>query len=330
MRLLLSILTGLFLLSMLSCKSDPKPQTNVTPPKPAKQVTIPKFDRDLAYSLIEKQLAFGPRVPNSSAHKETRDYLIESMKGYGAKVIAQDFTANRYDGLKMNGTNIIASFNPDHKKRILLAAHWDSRFESNKETDPKKKKMAVPAADDGASGVAVLQTIAKHLQDTPIDMGIDIMFIDLEDQGDSGDGENFKSWCLGAQHWANNFHVPGYNAKFGILLDMVGAKDAQFTKEKVSMSYAQVHMNKVWSLAQKMGYGNYFLDQDTRAAIDDHLFINQEAGIPMLDIINYTNDGFGDHWHTQADNIDVIDKRTLKAVGQTVLAVIYNESMGRF
>ena len=312
------------------CTTD-APTKPVTPPKTAK-VTVPKFDRDYAYALIEKQLAFGPRVPGTPAHKATRDWMISELEGLGAKVIAQDFSVKHFDNTTLHGTNVIASYNPDHSKRILLVAHWDSRKLANKDPDPKLAKEPVPGADDGASGVAVLMEIAKQLNANPIDLGVDILLVDLEDQGDS-EGEGYTSWGLGSQHWSRNLHKKGYNAKFGILLDMVGSKDARFTKEEVSRSYAKGPLDKMWNMAQKMGYGNYFVNDATRAVVDDHLFINQIAKIPTLDVINRPADsetGFGSYWHTHKDDISVIDKRTLKAVGQTVLAVLYNESIGKF
>jgi len=332
MNTLLKIFSLALVIGITSCASDPAPIPKPVPTEQKPPVKVPKFEQSAAYELIEKQLAFGPRVPGTTAHKAARDWMIEELEKTGATLYPQDFSAKHFDGRTFQGTNIIASFNPDHPKRVLIAAHWDSRELANKDEDPKLAKEPVPGADDGASGVAILMQIAKHIQANPIDMGVDIMMIDLEDQGDS-EGEGYETWCLGSQHWSKNPHKPGYTAKFGILLDMVGAKDARFTKEEVSRTYANKYVNKLWNIAQKMGYGQYFVSEETRAVVDDHLFINQIAKIPMLDIINRpvgSETGFGDYWHTHNDDIDVIDKRTLKAVGQTVLAVLYNESTGRF
>lgn len=329
----LKIFVLALIIGLGSCTSDPAPAPapkEPSGPKPA--VKVPKFEQNAAFELIEAQLAFGPRVPNTPAHKAARNWMIGELEKTGATVYPQDFTAKHFDNRTFNGTNIIASFNPDHPKRVLIAAHWDSRELANKDEDPKLAKEPVPGADDGASGVAILMQIAKHIQSNPIDMGVDIMMIDLEDQGNS-EAEGIDTWCLGSQYWAKNPHKAGYKAKFGILLDMVGARDARFTKEEVSRTYAKKYVDKLWNIAQKMGYGQYFVSEETRAVVDDHLFINQIANIPMLDIINRpvgSQTGFGDYWHTHNDDIDVIDKRTLKAVGQTVLAVLYNESTGRF
>ena len=325
--LFLALATGLLL---IGCKTDPKP---VAPPPAQVKINIPKFVQDTAYSYIEQQLNFGPRVPGSEAAQQARGWMEDKLQAAGATVYSQEFRTKHYDGSDMRGTNIIGAFNPSAKKRILLAAHWDSRLLASKDKDPLKAKQPVPGADDGASGVGVLLEIARNLKSNPIpNMGIDIVLFDLEDQGEDG-GEDFKTWCLGSQHWSKNFHVPGYSAKFGILLDMVGAKGARFTKEEISRQLAGTYTNKLWKLAGNMGYSNYFVPVETKMVIDDHLFINQIAKIPTLDIINRpegTEWGFGHYWHTHADDISVIDKRTLKAVGQVVTAVIYNEAMGKF
>jgi len=318
---------GLFI---FACKSDPKPPP---PPPRANSIKVPKFIQDSAYAYIEKQLSFGPRVPGTEAHKAARKWMEDKLYAFGATVYSQEFKARHFDNRELKGTNIIGAYNPSAKKRILLGAHWDSREFASYDSDPVKAKGPVPGADDGASGVAVLLEIARNLNENPIpNIGVDIIFLDLEDQGESA-SEEIRSWCLGAQHWARNPHVPGYSAKYGILLDMVGAKNARFTKEEVSRTFAPQITNKIWKLASNLGYSNYFVSTNTKMVVDDHLFINQLAKIPMIDIINRpaeTKTGFGDYWHTHKDDISVIDKRTLKAVGQVVMAAVYNESVGKF
>ena len=325
-QLLIFFLTTL--LFFTHCKSEPK----VIPPPPIKNVVVPKFERDSAYQYIARQVAFGPRVPNSEAHQAAKNYLANTLKSFGATVIKQDFTPTAYTGTKLNATNIIASYNPSHPRRVVLAAHWDSRHVADYDPDTNRQNEPILGADDGGSGVGVLMEIARAIQKNPIDLGVDIVLFDAEDYGESK-GEDIKTWCLGSQHWSRNPHVSGYKAEFGILLDMVGSKGARFTKDEVSRAFAPQIQNKVWSLSQNMGYGNYFVNDETGQLVDDHLFVNQIAGIPMIDIINRPVDsetGFGHYWHTHADDMSVIDKQTLRAVGQTLLAVIYQKSAGRF
>ncbi len=317
----------------VSCQGDSKQKTTTTAPKvEVTNIPIPRFDREAAYNFVAKQVEFGPRVPNTDAHKATKEWLSSQLKAHGATVIEQDFKAKAYTGTVLNGTNIIGQYNPSAKKRILLAAHWDSRHVTDNDPDAAKQNLPVDAADDGASGVGVLLEVSKHLNTLPADMGVDIIFFDAEDYGESG-GNNTYSWCLGSQHWSRNLHVGGYKAKYGILLDMVGAKNPRFRKDDVSLRYAPNIVNKVWKLAREMGHSSYFTDEIVTGILDDHFMVNSIAGIKMIDIINTPGDTspvFVKHWHTTNDNMENINKRTLGAVGQLMLAVIFNEAMGKF
>lgn len=300
--------------------------STVTPP------SVPSFNRDSAYAFVERQVAFGPRVPNSDAHRACRNWLADQLRSFGAKVRIQDFVANAYTGERLRGSNIIGQFNPAAGKRILLGAHWDSRPFADSPLSTERKGEPILGADDGASGVGVLLEVARLLKESPVQMGVDIVFFDAEDYGET-EANNQDSWALGAQHWASNTGYRDNPPQYGILLDMVGSKGARFAKEQYSVYFAGPVVEKVWTLAQNMGYGNYFVNADGGGITDDHYYVNTIAKIPMIDIINRpidTETGFGAYWHTHDDNMDIIDKRTLKAVGQVVLAVLYRENAGNF
>ena len=327
----------LWSLFMVSCQND-APQTPAD--TPIKDVVIPVFNVDTAYEHIANQVAFGPRSPNSPGHAACKDWLIDKLEFYGAQVLTQDFDAQTYTGIAFPATNIIGQYNPDNPKRILLAAHWDTRFIAEEDPDESRREQPIPGADDGASGVGALLEIARLLQSNPVELGVDIIFFDAEDQGERGASNNVQSWCLGAQHWSRNPHAGGGNAKFGILLDMVGGKNARFAVEDVRNTYEAVHGGKiaalyikVWKLAQAMGKGNFFQSTYVAAGTDDHYFVNTIRKIPMIDIINKpigSQTSFMPNWHTHQDDMDAINKRTLRAVGQVVTAVIYKEEAGTF
>ena len=302
---------------------------------PAAEVTLvetPDFKADSAYAFVAQQVAFGPRIPGSEASQNTQRFLVAKLKSYGWTVTEQPFTAFRYDGKKLQGTNIIAQFQPAIAKRILLAAHWDARSIADK--DSVRKNEPIDAANDGASGVGVLLEIARNLHETKNKpaVGVDIVLFDLEDHGEPEDytGEHKpNSWALGSQHWAANLVPANYRPYYGILLDMVGGKGAMFPHEGTSMQYAPGIVRSVWATAADLGYSNLFVDQDAFGISDDHTAVNEIAKIQMIDMIDLraTNGGFefGSFHHTHADNIENIDKSTLKAVGQTLLQVLYRE-----
>ncbi|MDW8288698.1 MAG: M28 family peptidase, partial [Flammeovirgaceae bacterium] len=288
---------------------------------------VPDFNADSAFVFLEKQVKFGPRIPNSEAHSKCAEYLQKTLQRLGAKVEIQEFSATSFDKKTWKGKNIIGSINPEASRRILLAAHWDSRRFSDKEKDTSLHKIPIDGADDGASGVAVILEILRAIQTAPEkpQVGVDVIFFDLEDDGvpenyPDEDPSN-STWCLGSQYWSKNKHTPNYSAYFGILLDMVGAKGAKFYYEPFSVQYAENIVREVWHVARKLGYSNYFIDRKIAmqgGIMDDHFYINRDAKIPMINIINYET-SFPTHHHTQADNLQVIDQNTLKAVGQTVL-----------
>jgi Zn-dependent M28 family amino/carboxypeptidase len=312
------------------CKSD----TNVPPPpsasKPAvPQVPTPTFNADSAYFFVKKQVDFGPRVPNTEAHRKCAAWLAGEFKRHGLTVIEQKFQAPHYKGGTLNGINIIGQYKPELPRRILLAAHWDSRFHADQDTKDKEKPIL--GADDGGSGVAVLLEIARLLKTQPVEMGVDFVLFDAEDQGnDSGDGtDNSKTWCLGAQHWSKNLHKPNYIPLFGILLDMVGGANPRFQKEEISTYFAPVIVEKVWSTAASLGYSNVFVPEKGAGVTDDHYFVNTIANIPMIDIISRPDGSkFVPHWHTHGDNMKAIDKNTLRIVGEVVTAVVYRTNNG--
>ncbi|NIJ56017.1 hypothetical protein FHS68_005212 [Dyadobacter arcticus] len=300
-----------------------------------KLVNSPEFSSDSAYQFVQKQVNFGPRVPNTPAHKACGDYLVATLKKYSFQVIEQPFTATTFDGKKLNARNIIGSFNPTAAKRILLTSHWDSRPFSDQDSTIKTKPVI--AANDGASGIGILLEVARvlSLQTPKPDIGVDIIFFDAEDWGSSGEETSleYSGFCLGSQHWAANKHVPNYTAYFGILLDMAGAKGATFFKEGYSVQMAEEVVRQVWTTASRLGYSNYFIDERGSAITDDHLPVNKVAHIPMIDIIHTRQNNlahtFFDQWHTADDTMEHIDSQTLKAVGQTLLQVLYQEAAGQ-
>ncbi|GAB3198522.1 M28 family peptidase [Pontibacter aydingkolensis] len=321
-------------LNLYSCDSAEKggAKQAAVASKETPVVKAPEFNADTAYSLIEKQVAFGPRVPNTPAHYATGEWIIEKLREYGADVKVQTFQMRAFDGKMLNLRNIIASYNPEAGNRVLLAAHWDTRpFADKDEQNPKKP---IDGANDGASGVGVLLEIARiiHTSEQKPEIGVDMIFFDGEDYGQPDDSDlpyQDNTWCLGSQYWSKNKHVPNYRANYGILLDMVGAENAKFAREGTSMQYAKEVVDKVWKAGNSLGYSDYFKYVNAPAITDDHSYVNAWGNIRMIDIIEYNmnnpDDYFGPYHHRHTDNMDVISKNTLKAVGQTVLHVLYNE-----
>lgn len=322
---------SLALLFVLGACNSPQKQAGKAP-SPQRTIAVPDFNADSAYAFIARQLSFGPRVPGSDAHSECALWLENKMKTYTNTLEVQSFKARAYNGKILRGKNIIASFNPENNKRILLCAHWDSRPYADHDPDKNNRNIPIDGANDGASGVGVLIEMARNFNRQLPGIGVDIIFFDLEDYGPPEDDQSYGGedhWGLGSQFWSNNPHKTNYRARYGILLDMVGVKDATFLQEGYSMMYAPSKVKKVWNVAAGMGYDDYFVDKPGGYITDDHYYVNKIINIPTINIIhldnNSINGSFFEHWHTINDNIDHIDKTTLNVVGRVVMQVVYHE-----
>ena len=322
---------------MVACGTTKKSQG-----EEQKAVSI-AFCADSAYAFCAAQCQYGPRTMNSVAHEECGQWIAEKFRQYGCDVELQRADLKGYDGTILKSTNIIAKSQKltaksrqltanGQQPRILICAHWDSRPWADNDPDSANWRKPVMAANDGASGVAVMLEIARLLQQNDsASVAVDFVCFDAEDWGtpqweNNSDGD---SWALGAQYWAANCPKQIANSyQYGILLDMVGGQSARFYQEYFSMKYARNIVEKVWQAASAAGYGSYFPAKDGGGVTDDHLPVNEKAGIPCIDIINHYPDceqsNFGPTWHTINDDMQHIDKNTLQAVGQTLIQLLFS------
>ena len=330
-----------FLITLLglltSCKTTKKSQDSRMAP-----VTI-TFDADTAYAFCAAQCDFGPRTMNSEAHERCGQWIQKKFEQYGYVVTLQQADLKGYDGTMLHSTNIVAttpdkggvhgssaSDGAEEASRILICAHWDSRPWADNDPDSSNWHKPILAANDGASGVAVMLELARLLQQhDSAHVAVDFVCFDAEDWGAPqwSDTADSDSWALGAQHWADNYQGKAY--QYAVLLDMVGGQGAKFYRERYSLEYARTVVEKVWQAASAAGYASFFPSEPGGYITDDHLPLNEKAGIPCIDIINHYPDcqqsSFGPTWHTVSDDMQHIDRNTLQAVGQTMLQLIFSE-----
>lgn len=325
----MSLLAAGIISMCCSCKSTKKADNDTET-----MVAVgPEFNADSAYLFCEKQCDFGPRTMNSDAHDKCGAWIVDKFKQYGCSVIEQKADLKAYDGTMLKSNNIIASYKPEQTTRILLCAHWDCRPWADNDPDSTNWRKPVMGANDGASGIAVMLEIARQLQKSDsLNIGVDFVCFDAEDWGIpqwSDVEDNGDSWALGAQYWAENPHKAGYEARFGILLDMVGGTGARFYQEGMSKQYAQPIVNKIWTAARAAGYESLFPNEQGGYVTDDHIPVNQKTKISTADIIafypNCQQSSFGPTWHTVNDTMENVDRNILKAVGQTVIQVLFSE-----
>jgi len=335
----------LYLIAAVALASCNNPKTTQTENE---LVMAPEFCEDSAYIYVADQCSFGPRVMNTAAHDSCGEYIANKFESFGATITNQYADSKLYDGTPIKMRNIIASVNPEAKSRILISGHWDSRPWADHDENEDMHHTPIDGANDGGSSVAVMLEMARILQkdlaekgDSAIlrmkGIGVDFICWDAEDCGtpefakgndeDDEEEENTSNtWCLGSQYWAGTHHVSGYTALFGVNLDMVGGNNTVFFKEGYSKHFAPSIVDMIWKTGQKLGYDNYFIDDDGGTVTDDHVQVNL-SGIPCVDILgsDVSRTSFPLTWHTVNDNIKNINKQTLKAVGQTMLTVLWNE-----
>jgi len=294
----------LVVLVILSCQTQPE-----------QEVITPSFNAERAFSYLEAQVKFGPRVPGSPEHGLCRDYITRHISK-GAKVLqTQEFPIDCFDE-PARGTNIVAGFGKEIAPAIVLACHWDTRPIANLDPDLENRDKPIPGANDGASGVAVLLELANQFAEKPPPRRVYLVFFDAEDAGDYRDCD----WCLGSQYFAMNVNtVFSSLPAFGVVIDMIGDKDLSLPKEVNSQAAAPDVLRHVWGVAERLGY-KQFESKMGPSIFDDHIWLNR-AGIPTIDIIDF------DYlpWHTMGDDVDKCSKESLKAVGDVLYALVYEK-----
>lgn len=293
------------------------------------KVAPPDFNSDSAYRYIQEQVAFGPRVPNTDPHRECAEYLEQKLRSFGWETHVQKGTVKAYDGDRLQIRNIYGRLNPADPARVMLFAHWDTRPMADRGS--VRTDEPIDGANDGGSGVGVLLELARVMAQKPPNIGVDIFFFDAEDQGQPEStprsAKRRDTWCLGTQYWADHMPIPDYAPKYGVLLDMVGDSNAVFPHEAVSRRSAPWLIDRIWDQAQELGHGGRFISNNVGAITDDHLYVHREANIPCVNIVHIDprTDDFGSFHHTHKDDMDIISKEPLEAVGNTLLQVLYSE-----
>jgi len=280
----------------------------------------PRFSGERAFMHVEQQVTFGPRIPGSEGHRRAREYFIEVLERHSPRVVEIPFTYVTPRGDTLRGYNIFASFRPERFPRVMLGAHYDTRPEADRDPDPERRAEPVPGANDGASGVAVLLELARHLAGRPPDVGVDIILFDLEDLGEYGSAEGDTlavPFAIGSEAFAEAH--PRYRPSWGVIVDMVGDRHLRIPMEGYSMQYARPVLERVFRAADRVG-ADAFVREPGGAVMDDHVpFLRR--GIPVVNIIHQP---FPDTWHTTADTPEHVSPRSLEQVGRVLVELLWD------
>lgn len=324
------IIISLLVAVVTSCHHSP------TPPSAVARL-VPAFSADTVLRLCREQCAMGPRVMNTAAHEQCREWIATQFRRHGCTVTEQTATLTGYDGTALRSTNICATTDTTSRRpRILVCAHWDSRPWADNDPDSANWHKPILAANDGASGVAVMIELARLIASADTArVAVDFLCLDAEDWGTPQwyDGESQVSdpWALGAQHFASEYAAGRWPRRYeyAVLLDMVGGEAATFAQEGVSRDMASQIVDRVWSAAARAGHAQLFPTTAGSYVEDDHVPLNRTARIPAIDIIAYypqcPQSSFGPTWHTVADTPEHLSTTTLQGVGETLMELIYSE-----
>ncbi len=306
------MLTILVFCILAGCKGDAKEGSAAQRTATA---TSTGFNGSAAYNYAGAQVAFGPRVPGTPAAKQGGDWIIRQMRARADTVIVQSFTYTTADGKKLPLRNILARFRPELPERVLYVTHWDSRPISESATTEAEKKMPVPGANDGASGVGMFVALGDALKKTRPNVGVDLLFTDGEDYGQFGPPE--VDVLIGSKYFAKHLPSADYKPLYGVLWDMIGDRDLRIPYEMFSFQRAPEVVSRVWQTAADLGYGNIFVQESGGEVVDDHVPL-LDAGLRVIDVIDLT---YPPH-HTPYDTMDKISARSLAIVGDVATALV--------
>ncbi|HEY7634144.1 MAG TPA: M28 family peptidase [Gemmatimonadales bacterium] len=275
-----------------------------------------EFNGTGAFHYIETQVGFGPRIPETEAHRKEAQWLDSMLHRRADTVVVQAFDHATASGDTLHLTNYIARFKPAAEQRILFLAHWDSRPRADGPTSTDSTKPVL-GANDGGSGVALLLGVADVLKAHPPTIGVDLLFVDGEDYGDFNKAPN--DVLIGSRYYAA--HQPsGPKPLYAVLFDLIADKDLQIWQEGNSLTGAPEVVQLVWETAKDLGYQKYFVDSPRHTLIDDHLEL-QKVGIRAIDVVDFDYPS----WHTPQDTIDKVSAASLQIVGDVAVALVRRE-----
>jgi hypothetical protein len=280
-------------------------------PAPASRLTLEQipFDGQQAYKNLEAIVDLGPRTSGSAGMLAQQKLLIDHFQNLGGKVKLQRFRIRHpRDGSEVRMANLMVSWHPERKERILICAHYDTR--PYPDQDRVNPRGLFVGANDGASGPALLMELAQHVRELPGELGVDFVLFDGEEFVFN---DNTDIYFLGSEYFARQYAAKQLDAKYrwAVLVDMIADADLQIYEERNSIARnTRPLVNEIWATAARLGVTE-FIARPKHEIRDDHLPLRQTGKIPAIDIIDFDYP----YWHTTEDTADKCSPLSLAKVG---------------
>ncbi|MEZ6056614.1 MAG: M28 family peptidase [Planctomycetaceae bacterium] len=286
------------------------------------RIAVPaKFDPDRAFRYLEEVCRLGPRISGTEGMKKQQEMIDEHFTKLGAKVFYQQFdTSHPETGAPVKLQNMIVSWHPAARDRVLLCCHYDTRPRPDQEPYPPNRDKVFIGANDGASGVALFMELGHILPTLQTEVGVDFVFFDAEELIYDNKRDRDR-YFLGSQHFAKEYRdqPPQYRYLAGVLVDMIGDKNLQLYMEQNSMKLAPDVTRSVWAAARQVK-ARHFISRIKHDVRDDHLALNEIAKIPTCDVIDFDYP----YWHTRNDLPSACSGESLQEVGAVLTQWLIN------
>lgn len=271
------------------------------------------FDGERAVAFVSTICDLGPRVSGSEAMTKQQELIQKHFEKNGATVTFQKFDGKQPSQEKaVPMANLIASWNPDRKTRVIVCGHYDTRPIADQEPNVRDWTKPFASANDGASSVGFLMELSQHVKDLKTEAGIDFVLFDGEEWIHDRNRDKF---FLGSDHFAAEYKKAGApKHKAAINLDLFAGKGATYPVEENSRLLAGQLCEDVWKVAADVGVKSFAWEQGPNV-LDDHLALNR-AGIPTVDIIDFDYP----HWHRLSDTPDKLSAESMANVAKVLMA----------
>ena len=271
------------------------------------QGELARFDSQNAYKHAKNMVDLGPRTPGSEASRKAQDYIKTELRSYGLQVSDERFEARTPKG-SVSMTNLIGEVPGAKPGAIIIAGHYDTKIQPG-----------FVGANDGGSSTGTVLELARALAKSAPEYTLRFVFFDGEEAIVDWDANNGKDNTYGSRHMVSRLISSGTisEIKAMILVDMIGDRSLDLRKDGESTPWL---VDLIWNAARRSGHAKHFLDEEG-AYSDDHIPF-KEAGVPVVDLIDFNFGPNNSYWHTNRDTLDKISGESMKVVGDVIITAL--------